>query len=189
MFNYKTWKLYYPNGESAIGINDPLPGPKPKNSVDGNGNSITPDSLKKNITIPAESPANDLEKTLSNINGADPAYPVEGGSGLIKQLNKFAENPHSGGGVFIVHIDDTTGLDKTMGEIQEAWTRGDRIDIISGMRHFMPYILEEVHYDDRADPPGYVGSVRVLYSSNTAMSFSVKKATEDDALNAYPTRT
>lgn len=79
MFNYKTWKLYYPGDDEAIAV------------VDENGNSITPDSLKKNMTIPAESPANDLEKVLSNINGADPQHKVENSNGLNRQLNKTAK--------------------------------------------------------------------------------------------------
>jgi hypothetical protein len=118
MFNYKTWKLYSPAPISFDPI-DPVPMPDPV--VDENGNSITPDSLKKNMTIPTEAPGNDLEKVLSNMNGADPAYPVEGTSGLIKQMNELAGNPPSGGGgIGFVKKIFTFGAGKTIEAGQTA---------------------------------------------------------------------
>lgn len=141
MFNYKTWKLYsIGDGGIATPVAEPDPAwqkdPDPVDEngnsitpvVDENGNSITPDSLKKNITIPAEAPGNDLEKVLSNMNGTDPAYPVEGSSGLIKQLNKFAENPPSGGGFDYVtftgggQVGVSAYCDKTFDEISKMKT-------------------------------------------------------------------
>ncbi len=115
MFNYKNWKLYRSVDEVAA---DPDPQPDPV--IDENGNSITPDSLKKNMTIPAEGPGNDLEKVLSNMNGADPTYPVEGDSGLIKQMNELAENPPSGG----VPKANEEGL------VLASGTKGNKITII-----------------------------------------------------------
>gem|GEM_PF-4244855 len=124
MFNYKNWKLYSPIDRGGKDFPEPEPVPEEPSAdpvVDENGNSITPDSLKKNMTIPAEAPGNDLEKVLSNINGADPAYSVESSSGLIKQMNELAENPPSGGGVPEANEE---GLVLTTG------TKGNKITII-----------------------------------------------------------
>lgn len=96
MFNYKNWKLYSPDRDP-----DPLPDPEPSAGrsdskpsanpvIDENGNSITPDSLKKNMTIPDEAPANDLAKMLANMLGADPANKVEAASELIKYLDPIS---------------------------------------------------------------------------------------------------
>lgn len=123
MFNYKTWKLYYPHLEGPTEPEEPA-----KDSVvDENGNSITPDSLKKNMTIPAEAPGNDLEKVLSNMNGADPAHKVDSASGLIKQMNELAENPPSGGAGGFDYatfdgVGDTASCDKTFDEISKMKT-------------------------------------------------------------------
>lgn len=182
MFNYKTWKLYYPGAPTVV-PDEPVPDPV----VDENGNSITPDSLKKNITIPAEAPGNDLEKVLSNMNGTDPAYPVEGSSGLIKQLNKFAENPPSSG-VFVVNLVDNNAVDKTMGEIQEAWARNDRIVLQGnsggGIFHSIAVYLLEVHLDGRENT--YDGGVGFATISGVN-AYRVTETTEAAALNAYPT--
>gem|GEM_PF-5984678 len=164
MFNYKTWKLYYP------GMVEPEKNP-----------------LSKNLVIPPEEPANDLEKVLSNINGADPAYPVEEASGLIKQMNELAENPPSGGDVFVVNLVGNNAVDKTMGEIQEAWARNDRIELQGssggGIYHSIAVYLHEVHLDGRSHT--YDGGVS--FATGTGIKvYGVTETTEADALNAYP---
>lgn len=111
-------------------------------------------------------------------------------------LNEIAQkDSDSGGGVFIIHTDIATLnriLDKTMGEIKEAWDRGDKIDIVQGDKHNVAIMLVDVHYEERAEPPGYIGSVGTInldISNNTVdfLRFSVNEASEADALNAYPT--
>ncbi len=97
----------------------------------------------------------------------------------------------SSGGVFTVHVDDVVGaLDKTMGEIQEAWTRGDKIDIIridpAGVAEHCALIgFIDVHYAAKAD--NYTGNVYLIPSSGGVKPYSVIEATEAAALNAYPT--
>lgn len=167
MFNYKTWKLYSPRG----GDKDPL-------VVDENGNSITPDSLKKNMTIPSEAPGNDLEKVLSNINGADPAYSVEGASGLIKQMNELADNPPSGGGVLVVH-DSFDGsvymMDKRWQEIYDAMLIGGAV------------IAQEYEPDE---PMKIFSISRVYYDSeNDVYSVQTVDGTyKTDDVDGYPSR-
>lgn len=130
-----------------------------------------------------------LDKFLAKIAGEDvgeltPKTETE------KRLNKIAEGgggSSSGGGVFVVHIDGNNAFDKTMGEIQEAWARNDRIDIIiNDIYHVVPIILKEVHYEPREDPPAYSGNVRLLGVDNEIKIYAVNEATEADALNAYP---
>lgn len=111
-------------------------------------------------------------------------------------LNEIAQKDSgSGGGVFVIHTDIATLdriLDKTMGEIKEAWDRGNKIEIVQGNAHRVAITFIDVHYEERADPPGYIGAVGAMdmtITSNSAgyLVYSVNEASEADALNAYPT--
>jgi hypothetical protein len=93
-------------------------------------------------------------------------------------------------GVFTVHIDTSNHtLDKTMGEIQEAWNRGDRIDIIDanetdGTAHWAPNMLIEVHFTSKGGV--YIGSVSYINPIADVVTYSSHGATEAEALNGYP---
>lgn len=134
MFNYKTWKLYYPLPKDPV--------------VDGNGNSITPDSLKKNMTIPAEAPGNDLAKILANMLGADPANKVEAASELIKYLEPISNRAipdYCSGGAFFV-TDNNNTLDKTWAEISAASENSVVVLIRNG--YGFGYLTHVIHTED-----------------------------------------
>ena len=94
----------------------------------------------------------------------------------------------SGGGELVVRENDGT-LDKTMGEIQTAFLRGDRIELQGnsdgGVTHFIMVFLHEVHYSNKGN--AYEGIVGFVKIAGTFVYYLVSEASEAAALSAYPT--